>query len=227
MVKKTKDNRNKSLRKLTSSLARRRAKQGLTVAVLVALIWLLAHVYASSLAQTLSPAPAVILRGNLYAETAEANAELYPKLARYLLSLPGLKIATADGYHRVEIIIGEDFPEAREHGVMPEELIGSCSAYYAEPNEDRAVCYLRLRPIGSGLITGVGEFLCVAYHESLHALANSMLSAEKAVSSSVHREIYRAEFELIEKMIDSGVPINPKYLENVRLGYMLLQNSVE
>ena len=218
---------NSSLRKLTSSLAQRRAKQGLTVAVLVALVWLLAHVYSSSLAQTLSPAPAVILRGSLYADPAGANAELYPKLVRYLLSMPSLKVATADGYHRVEIIIGKEFPEAAEYGVMPEELIGSCSSYYAEPNEERAVCYLRLHPIGSELITGVGEFICVAYHESLHALVQSLLPAEDAVSAAVHRKIYRAEFELIEGMLDSGVPINPKYQENVQLGYAQLQQSVE
>ena len=225
MVNKAKDNGNKSLRKLTSSLARRRAKQGLTVAVIVALIWLLAHVYTSSLADTLSPAPAVILRGSLYADTASVNARLYPKLARCVLVLPSLTVATADGYHRVEIIIGEDFPEALEYGVMAEEIIGSCSPYYPEPYDDRAVCYLRTRPIGSGLITGVGDFLCVVYHESLHALANSLLPAEEAVSSQVHREIYQAEFELIERLLERGVPINPKYLENVRLGYTQLEWS--
>ncbi len=224
-MNKAKDDENKSLRKLTSSLARRRAKQGLTVAVIVALIWLLAHVYTSSLADTLSPAPAVILRGSLYSDSTEANARLYPKLARHLLALPTLTVATADGYHRVEIIIGEDFPEALEYGVMAEELIGSCSPYYPEPYDDRAVCYLRMRPIGSGLITGVGEFLCVAYHESLHALANSLLPPEEAISSRVHQEIYQAEFELIQWMIERGVPINPKYLENVRLGYTQLEES--
>jgi len=212
-----------SLRKLTSSLARRRAKQGLTVAALVALIWLLAHVYASSLAQTLSPAPAVILRGSLYAEPERADARLYPSLVKYLLSLPSLTAATSDGYHRVEIIIGEEFPEALEYGVMPEELIGSCSQYYPEQGGERAVCYLRLRPIGSGLITNVGEFICVAYHESLHALVQSILPAEMAISTPVHQEIYQAELRLIKRILARGVPINPKYLENVTLGYQQLQ----
>jgi hypothetical protein len=217
-VKKDKRKRD-PLRKLTRLLARHRARQGVFVALLVAVLWLAGHLYAKELSHATETETDVVLEGNLYATENLPDPARYEGLAGAILNLPPLKMVAAAGKRQVRITVGNDSSLENEPGFSHWVNLGSCSPFKEDPATGCLVCQIYLRPIGSAAVANPSDLYCLAYHESLHTLPHAYSTVEVTYSDYENLLVYGCELKLIARLIEMGEPPSRTFVASAVQGY--------
>jgi hypothetical protein len=217
-VKKTERKRD-PLRKLTRLLARHRARQGVFVALLVAVLWLAGHLYAKELSHATEESSNVVLTGNLYATESLPDPARYEGLARAILKLSPLRLVAAGGKRQVRIAVGDDPALENNPGFSHWVNLGSCSPFKEDPATGDLVCQIHLRPIGSAVVSNPSDLYCLAYHESLHTLPHAYSTVEVTYSDYENLLVYGCELKLIARLIELGEPPSEAFVASAVQGY--------
>jgi len=216
---KKKERKRDPLWRLTRLLARHRARQGVFVALLVAVLWLAGHLYAKELSHTTEYDTEVVLTGNLYATESLPGPDRYEGLARSILELPPLRLVAAAGKRQVRIAVGDDPTLENSPGFSHWVNLGSCSPFKEDPATGLFVCQIHLRPIGSAAVSNPSDLYCLAYHETLHTLPHAYCTEEVTYSDYENLLVYSCELELIARLIELGKPPSESFVASAVQGY--------
>ncbi|OGD71581.1 MAG: hypothetical protein A2Y64_00825 [Candidatus Coatesbacteria bacterium RBG_13_66_14] len=217
-VKKTEHKRD-PLWRLTRLLARHRARQGVFVALLVAVLWMAGHLYAKELSHTTDSKTDVVLTGNLYATENLPDPESYEGLARSILKLAPLRLVAAAGRRQVRIAVGDDSALENDPGFSHWVNLGSCSPFKEDPATGELVSQIHIRPIGSAAVSNPSDLYCLAYHETLHTLPHAYSTVELTYSDYENLLVYRCELKLIARLIEMGKPPSEAFVASAVQGY--------
>ncbi|MCK4594441.1 hypothetical protein KAU45_08055 [bacterium] len=219
MAKKRMGRKRDPLKKLTMLLARHRARQGVFIAMLVAILWLAGHLYAEELSRTTELNANVILTGNLYATANLPDPTQYRGLARAILRLSPFRLVAAGGKRQVRIAMGDDPALENSPAFSHWVNLGSCSPFKDDPATGGQVCQIYLRPIGSSVISNESDLYCLAYHESLHAIPHAYSTVEVTYSNYENLLVYTCELKLIARLIELGKPPSEDFITSAVQGY--------
>ncbi|MCX7022221.1 MAG: hypothetical protein NTW26_08145 [bacterium] len=216
---KKKERKRDPLKKLTRLLARHRARQGVFVALLVAVLWLAGHLYAKELSHSTETETGVVLEGNLYATENLPDPAKYEGLAGAILNLSPLKMVAAGGKRQVRITVGDDPTLENNPGFSHWVNLGSCSPFKEDPATGYLICQIYLRPIGSAAVSNSSDLYCLAYHETLHTLPHAYSTVEVTYSDYENLLVYRCELKLIARLIELGKPPSEAFVASAVQGY--------
>jgi hypothetical protein len=205
--------------RLTRLLARHRARQGVFIALLVAVLWMAGHLYAKELSHTTESKTDVVLTGNLYATENPPAPAKYEALARSILKLPPLRLVAAAGKRQVRITVGDDSALENNPGFSHWVNLGSCSPFKEDPATGELICQIYLRPIGSAAVSNPSDLYCLAYHETLHTLPHAYSTVEVTYSDYENLLVYRCELKLIAGLIELGRPPSETFVASAVQGY--------
>jgi hypothetical protein len=215
------------LKKLAMLLARHRARQGVFIAMLVAVLWLAGHLYAKELSRTTELNADVILTGNLYATEELPAPAVYEGLARGLLRLSPFRLVAATGRRQVRVIVGDDPSLVGNPGFSHWVNLGSCSPFKEDDATGSQVCQIYLRPIGSSAVSNEYDLYCLAYHESLHTIPHAYSSVEVTYSDRENLLVYSCELKLITRLIELGKPPSEAFVASAVQGYRRFGGRLE
>jgi hypothetical protein len=216
---KKKERRRDPLRKLTRLLARHRARQGVFIALLVAVLWLAGHLYAKELSHATESDTGVVLAGNLYTTETLPSPEGYERLARAILELSPLRLVADAGKRQVRITVGDDSALENNPGFSHWVNLGSCSPFKEDPATGNLVCQIHLRPIGSAAVSNTSDLYCLAYHETLHTIPHAYSTEEVTYSDYENLLVYGCELRLIARLIELGRPPSEPFVASAVQGY--------
>jgi len=97
--------------------------------------------------------------------------------------------------------------------------LGSCSPFKEDPATGNLVCQIRLRPIGSAVVSNPSDLYCLAYHESLHTLPHAYSTVEVTYSDYENLLVYGCELKLIARLIELGEPPSEAFVASAVQGY--------
>ncbi len=207
------------LKKLTMLLARHRARQGVFIAMLVAILWLAGHLYAEELSRTTELNANVTLTGNLYVTADLPDPTQYRGLAGAILRLSPFRLVAASGKRRIRIIVGDDPALENSPAFSHWVNLGSCGPFKEDPATGGRVCRIYLRPIGSSVISNESDLYCLAYHESLHTIPHAYSTVEITYSDYENLLAYTCELKLIAHLIELGKPPSGTFIASAVQGY--------